>query len=108
MADDVSLIDLQRVHQRDDVGAGEILAIARRIVWYVRRRIAALAESHAAIIPTEPAHLRLPGAVVAGKFMDEDDRRPGAGLLVVEVHAIGGFDFGHSHLAACWTIAAAC
>ena len=33
-------------------------------------------------------HLRLPGAQVAGVFVDEEDRRAGAGLLVIEAHAV--------------------
>jgi hypothetical protein len=83
MAHDVRLVDLQRVHQRDNVGASEVLAIARGVVGNVRRRIAALTVGDAPIGAAEPAHLRLPGAVIAGKFMDKDDRRPGAGFFVI-------------------------
>ena len=45
------------------------------IFRHVGRRIAALAVGDAAVRPGEMPHLRLPGAVVAGIFMDEDDGR---------------------------------
>ncbi len=32
MADDMSLVDAERIHDRDDVAARDILAVARRIV----------------------------------------------------------------------------
>ena len=98
MADDVSIINLQCIHQRDDVRAGGVLPVTRGIVRNVGRRIAALTIGDAAIGAREAPHLRLPGAVIAGKFMDKDDRRPGAGLFVIQVHAIGGFDFRHNGL----------
>jgi hypothetical protein len=99
MANDVRLVDLQCVHQRDDVRAGEVLAVARGVVGDVRRWIAALTIGDASIGAAEPAHLRLPGAVIAGKFVNKDYRRPGARLFVVQVHAIAGFDFGHNDAA---------
>ncbi len=36
--------------------------------------------------------------MVAGKLVDEDDRRADAGFLVVELHAIVGSGMGHSGL----------
>jgi hypothetical protein len=95
MPDDVGVFDAKRVHQCDDIGTCEILAIARRIVGNVRRRIAALTERDAAMRAAEMAHLRLPGAVVTGKFMDEDDRRSRPGFLVIQIHAVTGSDFRH-------------
>jgi hypothetical protein len=99
MAHDAGRVDLQRVHQRDDVGASEVLAIARGVIGNVRRRIATLTVGDAAMIAAEPAHLRLPGAIIAGKFMDKDDRRPGASFFVIQVHTIASLDFGHGHRA---------
>jgi hypothetical protein len=74
MPDDVGVFDAKRVHQCDDIGTCEILAIARRIVGNIRRRIAALTERDAAMRAAEMAHLRLPGAVVTGKIHGR--RRP--------------------------------
>ena len=96
MADDVRLVDFQCVHQRDDISAGEVLAVARGVVGNVRRRIATLTVGDAPIGAGKTPHLRLPGAVIAGKFMNKDDRRPSARLFVVQVYAIAGLDFGHS------------
>jgi hypothetical protein len=43
----------------------------------------------------EMAHLRLPGAVVTGKFMDEDNRRSRARFLVIQTNVVTGSDFRH-------------
>jgi hypothetical protein len=93
MAHDMRLVDLQRVHQRNDVGGGHVLAVAGGVIGDVRRRIAALAVGDAAIGAGEAPHLRLPGAVIAGKFMNKDDRHPDAGFFVVQVHTIAGLGF---------------
>jgi hypothetical protein len=42
------------------------------------------------------AYLRLPAAVVAREFMHEDDRRAGAGFLVVELDAVVGSQGRHA------------
>ena len=44
MADHMCLLDAERVHDRDNVGARDVLAIARRIARHVGRRIAARAK----------------------------------------------------------------
>ena len=96
MADDMRLADAERIHQRDDVAPRDILTVARRIGGDVGRRIAALAVGDATMRPGEAAHLRLPGAVVAGEFMHEDNGRARAGFFVIEMDAVRGFDLGHS------------
>ena len=88
MADYVRLVDAERIHDGDDVAAHDVLAITRRIARHVRRRIAAGTEGDAAMRTREIAHLRFPGAVVAGEFMDEDDRRSRPGLFAVEPGAV--------------------
>src|ERR1700745_211361 len=98
MADVVRLLDLQRGHQRDDIGASDVLAVARGVVGDVRRRIAALTVSNAPMGAAEPAYLRLPRAVVSGKFVDEDDRRAAAGFFVIEIDAVAGSDLRHCNL----------
>ena len=76
MTDHMRFIDAERVHDRDDVAAHDVLAVACRIVGDVGRRIAALTECHAAVRAREIAHLRFPGAVIAGEFMDEATGMP--------------------------------
>ena len=95
MADHVRLLDLERIHQRNDVVARNILRIARRVGRHVRRRIAALAEGDAAMRAGEIPHLRLPGAIVGGIFVHEDDRRAGAGLLAIDPDAVRRRDVRH-------------
>src|SRR5262249_26484431 len=85
---------------REDVSAGNSLAVARRIVRDIRRRIAALAERDAAMGARKAAHLRLPGAVVACELMDEDNGRAGARFFVIKIHAVAGFDLWHHNLCA--------
>src|SRR5262249_2653217 len=94
--------DAECVHQGDDVSAGNILAVARRIVRDIRRRIATLAERDAAMRAGKMAHLRLPGAVVAGKFMDEHHRRAGARFFVIKIHAVAGFELWHWRVSTSW------
>src|SRR6187551_2892319 len=75
MADDVRLIDPERVHNGDDVVVEAILTVFVRIVWNIGWRIAALAVGDTAVRARETPHLGLPGAVVRRIFMHEDDRR---------------------------------
>ena len=95
MAYDVRFGDAERVHHRDHIGAGGVLAVAGGIVGDIRGPIAALAIGDAAMRAAEAAHLRLPCTVVAGKFMDKDHGRACARFLVIEIYAVGGIDFGH-------------
>ena len=95
MPDHMRLVDLERVHDRDDVVAEMVLAVSVRIVRDIGGRIAALAVADAAVRAREMAHLRLPGAVVAGIFMHEDDRRAAAGFLVIEPNAVARGDMRH-------------
>src|SRR5262249_14582309 len=92
------------VHQGDDVSAGNILAVARRIVRDIRRRIATLAERDAAMGARKAAHLRLPGAIVACELMDEDNGRPGTRFFVIKIHAVAGFDLRHRSRSRCWAM----
>ncbi len=95
VTDHMGLFDAERVHDRDHIASRNILPVARRIVRHVRRRIAALAVGDAAMRARKTAHLRLPGTIVAGEFVDEDNRRAAAGFFVIEAHAVGSIDLGH-------------
>ena len=87
-ADDMRLVDLQRIEHRADVVARAILRIFflifRDIGWWIAARV----EGDAAVILREVADLLLPRAQVAGKFVHEDNRDPFAGLFVIELHSV--------------------
>ena len=89
-AADVRLVDLEMIHHGDHVVAEVLVAVGRGIGRNVGGMIAAERERHAAIAPREVAHLRLPGAPVAGELVHEDERRAGARLLVMQAHVVAG------------------
>src|SRR5262249_10887096 len=72
-ADDMGLVDSQRVEHGTDVVARAVLRIALPIRGYFRRWIAARVEGNAPIAAGEMTKLRFPRAIVAGKFVHEDD-----------------------------------
>ena len=94
-ADDVGLVDLERVEHGADVVAGARLRVLRDVVRHVGGRIAARVVGDAAVAPAEMAKLRLPGAHVACKFVHEQDRRAGSDLVVIKLHAVVGGEMGH-------------
>src|SRR5204862_2414685 len=71
------------------------LRIALPIFRHVRGRVTAGIEGDAAIAAREEAQLRLIAAIIAGKFVHENDRVAGPRLLVIEAHAIVGGHMGH-------------
>ena len=97
-AHDMGTVDPEMVENGSDVIARTRLRIAFRICGHIGRGITAGVERNAAVAAREEPHLRLPAAMVAGKLVDEDDRRADAGFLVVELHAIIGGGVGHSGL----------
>src|SRR3974390_304476 len=60
MADNMRLVDAERIHDCDDVVAGNVLAVALWIGRHIGWWIAALAVGDAAGPPREIAHTRLP------------------------------------------------
>jgi hypothetical protein len=86
------------VHDRSDVVGGAVLGIAVGLFRHVGRRIAARAESDAAVALAEVAHLRFPRTVVGRELVDEHDGLAGAGLLVPELHAVVGSGVWHRFL----------
>src|ERR1700691_2226230 len=99
MANNVSFVDAERIHDRHDVVAGYILTVASWIFRHVRRRIAARRKCNAAMRTREIPHLRFPRAMVAGEFVDKDDRSAGTGLFAMELGAVGCGDLRHRYLA---------
>ena len=96
MADHVRPGDAERVHDRHHIGACDVLAVARRIARHLRGRIAARRKGDAAIQAREGAHLRLPGPVIAGEFVDENHWRAHAGFFVIELGAVAAGDGRHA------------
>jgi hypothetical protein len=97
-ADDVRLVDLQRIHHGADVVARAVLRVLVDRVGHLGRRIAARIVGDAAIEPAEMAHLRFPRADIAGKLVHEHDRDAGADLLVIELHSVVGGQMRHGCL----------
>src|SRR6202048_5322455 len=88
MAGDMSLLDLQRVHNRDDVGARDILTVSFRRLRHVRRRIAARSKRNAVMRAGEMPYLGFPCAVIPRKLMNEDNRRTTSRFFVVQADAV--------------------
>src|SRR5437899_11861276 len=89
-ADDMSLAEREPGAHGTDVVARLVLRIFFAVRGDVGRWIAARVEGNAAIAAGEVAQLRLPAAMVAGKLVHKDDRRPAAGLFEIELHPIIG------------------
>ena len=103
-ADDVRLLDAQRVEHRADVVGGMLVAVELIAFRHVGRRVAARVEPDAAVFARKPAHLLLPLAQVCAELVHEDDRVTGAGFLVPQARA-AGICIGHGCLSAfCRTI----
>ena len=102
MADHMRFLDAERIHDARSRRRARCLGRSVPGRRNIGRRIAALAIGDAAMRAREAAHLRLPGAVVAGEFMHENDGRAGAGLFVIETDAVRGFDLGHDFTRRAW------
>src|SRR5882672_2483946 len=96
-ADDVRPSDAQVAHHVGNVVGGERLRVLRCRFRHVGGEIAARIEGDAAVTAAEVAHLRLPAAQISRELVDEHDREPRSGLLVVELHAFRVY-VGHRYL----------
>src|SRR5690606_15812904 len=104
MSHDVRPLDRKGVHEFDHIETSPVLLVQGRIGWHVRRWITARAEGDASMRSTEAPHLRLPGPVITGKFMDEDYRLAFTLYFVVQIHAIAGFEDRHARPPCLWSI----
>src|SRR5260370_32390404 len=82
-AADMRLRDTKMIEHHENVVGCAVLAIGRWILRHVRRRIAARGIGDGAVAPAEMLKLLFPAAMIAGEFMDEDDRRTAACFLIV-------------------------
>ena len=94
-ADDMGLIDRERVEHGADIVARPVLRIAVGVIRHIGGRIAAGIVRDAAVTPAEIPHLPLVAAIVVGEFVDEHDRGAGAGLLVIEADPVIGRQVWH-------------
>jgi hypothetical protein len=85
---DMGFVDLKMVQHRSDVICGTDLRVFRHVFRNVGRRVTARGIGDGAVALPEMAHLRFPRAMVAGVFMDEDDRGASAGLLVIQADSV--------------------
>ena len=89
------LCDFEMIEHGERVGVEMPVAVDLGRRRHVRRRVAARGIGDAAVAAREVTHLRLPIGVVGGEFVQEDDRRPAAGLLEIEPDIVAGDGIGH-------------
>src|SRR5580700_2991056 len=89
------LVEFERIEHRADVIARAVLRKALAVLGYIRRGIAACIKGDTAVALTEMAQLQFIGSIVAGKFVNEDDRNPAADLFVIELDAVVGCQMRH-------------
>ena len=89
-AHDMRVVDTEMIEHRQRVVTRDILRIAGFFLRDVGARIPACRIDDATTPPAEMADLWFPRPPVAGEFVDEQDRRPVAGFLVIELHPVSG------------------
>src|SRR5258707_1270557 len=92
------LLDTKTIKHHQNIVGGAVLAVGRRILRHVRWRIAARGIGDGPVAPTKMLKLLFPAAMIAGEFMDEDDRRAASGFLVVQPYAVVGRSKSHVQL----------
>jgi hypothetical protein len=97
-SDNVRFVDLESIQHGPNVVSRALLRVALAILRDIRRGVSAGVECHAAIILREMANLLLVGAVVAGKFMDKNNRDAFASFLIVELDPVIGRQMWHAIL----------
>ncbi len=107
-AGDMSTVYTEMIEHRENVIGGAILGIGGNRLRHIGGGIAAGVEGNDAVTPAEMPDLRLPAAIVAREFMDEDDRRPGPGLLAVQLHSVVGDSVWHRSLLQGYSLCVLC
>jgi len=83
------LFDLEMIKDRDCVAHDMLVTVGGRIGRHVGRLVAACRVGDAAVALAKFAQLRLPAAVIARKFMHEQNRRAPTHLFEIELHFVG-------------------
>ena len=89
MTDHMGLAGIQRVEDRERVGNRDVLAVGRAAFRYSGRRIAARGIGDAPVVVLKFSDLLGPGPVIAGEFVDKQNRGAGTVLLVIQPGAVG-------------------
>ncbi len=89
-ADDVRLRDPEVVEDAPDVVRGPALGVRGRVFRNVGGRVAPRVVRERAVASAEERQLQAPARRVSRELVDEDERRPGAGLLVEEAEPVVG------------------
>src|SRR5260370_29256926 len=92
------LPDTKMIKHHQNVVGSAVLAVGRRILLHVRWRIAARGIGDGPVAPAKMLKLLFPAAMIAGEFMDEDDRRGASGFLVVSPYALISGSKSHGQL----------
>ena len=87
-ADDMRLVDLERIEHRTDVIPRALLRVALALLRHIGGWIAARIEGHATVILRKMTNLLFIRAVVAGKFMNKNDWDAFSGFFVIELDSI--------------------
>ena len=94
-ADDVGFRQAEMIEHRGDVVRSARLGVRACGVGDVRGRIAPRVKGDAAVTLSEVAQLRLPAAMIPGELVHKNNCGTGAGLLVMQPHAVVGGGKGH-------------
>src|SRR5262245_17455705 len=94
-SDEVCRTDREVVQYIDGVTHEVTETVRLRGRWDVRRDVTSSRIGNDAVAARKVAQLCFPTAVVAGKFMQEQDRRSASCLFVVQASAIARFREGH-------------
>jgi len=84
----VRLIDGKVVEHIHGIVDRPPLRVAVYAIRHIGGGISARIVRDAAVAAPKIAHLKLPRAVIAGEFMNEQDRPPSAAVFVIELHAV--------------------
>src|SRR6202030_2146284 len=85
---EMGLVDLEVIQHVNGVFDRAPLRIFLYQIRNLGGRISPRIVCDAAVTATKIPHLKLPGAIVSGKFVDEQDCSPGAAVLVIKLNAI--------------------
>src|SRR6185312_10699508 len=83
-SDDISVADAEVMQYRHRIVAREFITVIGIGLRHVRRRIAARVIGDAAIAAGKIPDLAFPFAIIGAVFVNEQDGKAGAGLLVVQ------------------------
>src|SRR5262249_461275 len=86
--DNMSLVNIERIKHSANVVTRALLRIALAVAGHIRGWIAARIKGHTAVIFRKVANLLFVRAVVAGKFVNKNNRDAFASFFVIELDSI--------------------